>query len=426
MLISAVFLFNLRVKLRNVLIGIGIVFVVSVITVAIVQLERGAEFEVISIAISPEAEVGENITITVIVKNIGRSGGTYTAILFIDGVQVEAKDITISAGATRTVSFSLVKDVEGTYVAKVGKISKTFTVGIPIKIMAENCLLEQDNIIVKCIAITEMENVVIENLGLERVLSVDYYDEENKSPPWAGHTWQMIYQFSNSVEAHNFFEKRASIEENWASEENIFFRINVGNEGFYRRPQYERPETFFRIKNCVISFYDFRGEGTGKCWVYAIILSERFKPSVEVSWKKEKFEAEGEEFLLEKDSVIIKGMYIENYEVPEEVPGLERAIKLLRITYFNENGSVIIEMVAQFQDNDKAHESCVSSRKTYDYAIGPVRLGDEGYVFAFAPAAEMVPGIVFRVRNINVMLLSLYGPDNTLNYCRIIEEKCKY
>lgn len=405
--------------MRNVLIGVGIILAISVITVAILQLKGRAEFEVTSLTISPEVEAGENFTITAIIKNVGESKGTFTAILFIGDVQVEAKNVTIPAGATRTVHFSLVEDIEGTYIAKVGGVSKTFTVGIPFKIMAEDCLIEEDNKIIKSFAITEMENSEIEDIGCERGLYVHYYDEENRSPPYLPHTLGIIYQFSSLDQAHNFFENVALIKENWASEENVFLRINVGDEGFYSRPMYQPPEIFFRIKNCIISFFDFRGEGTGKGWVYAVILSERFKPPVEVSWKREKFEAEDEEFLLEND---VKGMYVENY-FPDEMLGLERSII---IHYYDENyEGIITEVVYQFQDNVKAHESLENLQITHDYVIGPVKLGDEGYVFAFAPKWEIVPGVTFRIRNVQVMLLSLYGPDTSLALCKIIEEKCR-
>lgn len=198
-------------------------------------------------------------------------------------------------------------------------------------------------------------------------------------------------------------------------------RVNVGNEGLYLPSTATRvPETFFRIKNCVISLHDFTGSGAGG--IYAIIMSEGFRPYVKPVWKKEKFEVE--EFLLEKDGVIIKELYIGNFESPDEMPGLERGIV---INYMNENNKTsLIEFVLQFRDNDKAHKNLENFKKTIDYIlIGPVKLGDEGYVLAFSSHTGMIPSITFRIKNVMIVLLSPYGPGNALKYGRFMEEFAK-
>jgi len=71
---------------------------------------------------------GEAVSITAEVKNTGGSEGTYTAILTIDGIEVETKDITVAAGATDAVTFWLVKDTPGTYSISVALLSSTLTV----------------------------------------------------------------------------------------------------------------------------------------------------------------------------------------------------------------------------------------------------------------------------------------------------------
>lgn len=163
------------VKVRNVLVGLGIVLAALVIAIGIVQLKHEAEFEVIYLIIPPEAEVGENVIINATIKNIGESDGTYTAILFIDGTRVEAKDVTISAGFVQTISFSLIKKVEGAYTVRVGKLSRVLTIVAPTKITAEDCLIEPDNKVIFGVAIIQMEDSEIENLGCERGLITYYY-----------------------------------------------------------------------------------------------------------------------------------------------------------------------------------------------------------------------------------------------------------
>jgi CARDB. len=76
----------------------------------------------------PEVVAGETVNVTAKVTNTGTSEGTYTATLTIDGVEAERKDITMAAGATGIVTFSLVKDSPGTYQVAVGGLSSSFTV----------------------------------------------------------------------------------------------------------------------------------------------------------------------------------------------------------------------------------------------------------------------------------------------------------
>ena len=88
-----------------------------------------AEFKEISLDIEPpEAVVGEKVSITAVVENIGGSEGTYAAMLTMDGVLVEAKEVVITPGSSEVVAFSLVKDALGTYEVGVGELSSSLIV----------------------------------------------------------------------------------------------------------------------------------------------------------------------------------------------------------------------------------------------------------------------------------------------------------
>lgn len=88
-----------------------------------------AEFEVVSLDITPpEVELGETVNITAVVKNTGGSEGTYAVLLTLDGVTVEAKEVTITPGSSKVVTFSLVKDAPGTYEIGIGELSSTLMV----------------------------------------------------------------------------------------------------------------------------------------------------------------------------------------------------------------------------------------------------------------------------------------------------------
>lgn len=88
-----------------------------------------AEFEVISLDITPpEVEAGETVSITVVVENIGGSEGTYAVMLTVDGATVETKEVAITPGSSKVVTFSLVEDAPGTYEIGIGELSSSLTV----------------------------------------------------------------------------------------------------------------------------------------------------------------------------------------------------------------------------------------------------------------------------------------------------------
>ena len=93
-----------------------------------------ARFEVMFLDITPpEVAAGETVSITAKVKNISSNKGTYTATLTVGGIALETKDITIDAGATKTVTFSLMKNKPGTYKVAVGELSSSLTVKLKEK-----------------------------------------------------------------------------------------------------------------------------------------------------------------------------------------------------------------------------------------------------------------------------------------------------
>lgn len=88
-----------------------------------------AAFEVTSLAVTPqEVTAGGTASVSAEVKNTGGSEGTYSAALTVDGATVETKQVTVAAGASKTVSFSLMKDKAGTYQIGVGGLTSKLTV----------------------------------------------------------------------------------------------------------------------------------------------------------------------------------------------------------------------------------------------------------------------------------------------------------
>ncbi len=102
-----------------------------------------AEFEVISLDIVPaEVKVGEPVTVTAKIANIGKVQGTYTAILMVNDAEVERKNVTILPEDAQIVTFKLIKDIAGTYTVKVAGLTKILVVK---KLIAKEIELKYDD-----------------------------------------------------------------------------------------------------------------------------------------------------------------------------------------------------------------------------------------------------------------------------------------
>jgi hypothetical protein len=99
---------------------------------------KPAEFTFSNLLITPPiAEVSKEITITADVSNTGEVEGRYPVTLIINGDKVEAKELTVSAGATEKVSFAFAKDATGIYSIEVGSLAGLVIVSETGNIMAQ-------------------------------------------------------------------------------------------------------------------------------------------------------------------------------------------------------------------------------------------------------------------------------------------------
>ena len=82
------------------------------------------------ISVSPsEANIGETVTICVLVTNTGDDAASCTITLKINGEEEETKEVTLDAGASEEVTFATAKDVAGSYSVDVNGLSGSFIVG---------------------------------------------------------------------------------------------------------------------------------------------------------------------------------------------------------------------------------------------------------------------------------------------------------
>jgi hypothetical protein len=99
-------------------------------TVVVKAPEAPAAFTISALIISPaEVNIGESVTISAIVTNVGDLTGTYKVTLKIDGAVVEEKEVTLARGASQKIDFHTAKDTLGTYAVDVNGLSGSFAVG---------------------------------------------------------------------------------------------------------------------------------------------------------------------------------------------------------------------------------------------------------------------------------------------------------
>lgn len=86
-------------------------------------------FVVKSLEITPtEADIGQQVAISVIVANTGDASGTYEVTLKVDNVVVATKQVTIAGGAEEKVTFSITQDAAKTYSVNVNGLSGSLVV----------------------------------------------------------------------------------------------------------------------------------------------------------------------------------------------------------------------------------------------------------------------------------------------------------
>jgi len=92
-----------------------------------------AVFELTHLVIEPvSVNVGESVTVSVDVANVGTLSGVHIVKLMIGGGLVEEKTVMVDVGVSETVSFTYETDVEGSYRVEVGELEDSYEVKKPI------------------------------------------------------------------------------------------------------------------------------------------------------------------------------------------------------------------------------------------------------------------------------------------------------
>jgi hypothetical protein len=88
-----------------------------------------ASFDIRSLSISPqEAEIGEEVTISVDIFNTGDAPGTYEVALNIGDAAVDSEEVTLDGGTSQMVTFIVSRDIAATYSVGISSLSGSFVV----------------------------------------------------------------------------------------------------------------------------------------------------------------------------------------------------------------------------------------------------------------------------------------------------------
>jgi len=92
-------------------------------------LTSPATFQVSNLKVTPaDAEIGEAVTVSVLVSNVGGQSGSYTVSFAVNQTTEDSRTVTLEKGASTTVEFEIKKQTAGIYVVEVAGQVSQFTV----------------------------------------------------------------------------------------------------------------------------------------------------------------------------------------------------------------------------------------------------------------------------------------------------------
>jgi len=90
-----------------------------------------AAFNTSELSVTPaEVYTGEEVSIGILVANVGNLAGNYKVGLKIDGTLVTFMTVILEAGASEVATFTIAKDIAGTYAVTIDDLSDTFVVRV--------------------------------------------------------------------------------------------------------------------------------------------------------------------------------------------------------------------------------------------------------------------------------------------------------
>ena len=88
-----------------------------------------AQFQISNLKVAPaDAEIGEEVTVSVEVANIGGQSGSYTLSFTVNQTAADTRTVTLEKAASETIEFKIAEQTSGTYIVEVAGHVSQFTV----------------------------------------------------------------------------------------------------------------------------------------------------------------------------------------------------------------------------------------------------------------------------------------------------------
>lgn len=133
------------VVIAIVAIGIGAYFLTSQEEQAPQEEPAPAQFELSDLEASPsQPEIGEPVSVSVRVSNVGEKADNYTVKLKVDGSLEKTQTITLEGGENVEVPFTVRRNASKSYLVEIGDLSETFEViGLPSLSVEGNKIVDE-------------------------------------------------------------------------------------------------------------------------------------------------------------------------------------------------------------------------------------------------------------------------------------------
>jgi len=133
---------------------------------------RPADFELSELTITPvEASIGEDVTVSVLVTNIGDLTGNYEVSLTIDNAVVQTKEVTVEGGSSETISFSVTPDTVGEHIVNISDLLGKFEVKVPETLPAPAMVPAPASFTISDLSVTPSEVDLAEQVTISAVLT---------------------------------------------------------------------------------------------------------------------------------------------------------------------------------------------------------------------------------------------------------------
>ena len=262
---------GLRRKFLKISLFVGLVILIWIITIVSI----GPRFKVSNITLNPsEIEAGQLVEILLTVTNDGNLKGAHTVAVKIDGKIEATREVTLAGGQSKVVSFTLTKDIAGTYTLEVDGQHRILKVLKPATFELSNLTISPTQVEIGTfveISITVKNKGEVS--GTKRiVLTVDGKEVEAKNVTIAGGATESILFSLTKYEAGYY---NIGVEEL-----SQILRVNPKEKSLPEIPLYQ-PHTFetkpevtaiygpsykFSIETSRTHFYDY-SRGYVKIWL---------------------------------------------------------------------------------------------------------------------------------------------------------------